>query len=83
MLLSMVLIDASCPCPCPASCADSTSDSCAGCDDVEMTAVEMDATPGALHQRVIICLVYTPNKKHKNELSIISITFWKERLLKI
>ena len=35
---------------------------------VEMTVVEMDATPGSLHERIIVCLVYSPNKKHKDEL---------------
>ena len=33
-----------------------------------MTIVEIDATPGSLHERIIIGLVYNPNKKHKDEL---------------
>ena len=44
-----------------------------------MTAVEIDATPGSLYERVVICLVYNPNKKHKDEL-IHNLIFFLERV---
>ena len=47
--------------------------------NIEMTAVEIDATPGSLYERIVICLVYNPNKKHKDEL-IQNLNFFLERI---